>query len=358
MIGIPRSSKDPFVSRAGGVSAGLEIGRGTAPRRTIPATARDDQGVGASPASTIRAGERAHRPDHGRGRGHADALLAAEGPAPGLRAADGRLAGARRPRGRAPGAIAVIVSPDRDLTAGLPEGTETVIQPEADGTGGAIRAAHDIVRDSETVVVLSGDHPLITGEIVAALLETHRAAGAGRHRDDASSSTTRAPTAASSATTTATSSGSSRPSTPSDVDPEVLAIREINTGTYAFDAEPLTEALDHLDQRQLRRRVLPRRRAADAPRRRPPRRRPPRLRPERQPRRQQPRRPRRRRRAEARRQILERHMLAGVTIVDPAATWIDAEVEIAADATIEPGSVAARRDHASAPTRSSARTRP
>ena len=72
--------------------------------------------------------------------------------------------------------IAVIVSPDRDLTAGLPEGTETVIQPEADGTGGAIRAAHDIVRDSDTVVVLSGDHPLITAEIVAALLETHRAA--------------------------------------------------------------------------------------------------------------------------------------------------------------------------------------
>ena len=41
--------------------------------------------------------------------------------------------------------------------------------------------------------------------------------------------------------------------------------------------------------------------------------------------------------AEARRQILERHMLAGVTIVDPGSTWIDAEVEIAADATIEPG---------------------
>jgi bifunctional UDP-N-acetylglucosamine pyrophosphorylase/glucosamine-1-phosphate N-acetyltransferase len=30
-------------------------------------------------------------------------------------------------------------------------------------------------------------------------------------------------------------------------------------------------------------------------------------------------------------------MLAGVTIVDPGASWIDADVEIAADATIEPG---------------------
>ncbi len=30
-------------------------------------------------------------------------------------------------------------------------------------------------------------------------------------------------------------------------------------------------------------------------------------------------------------------MLAGVTIIDPAATWIDAEVEIEADAALEPG---------------------
>ena len=30
-------------------------------------------------------------------------------------------------------------------------------------------------------------------------------------------------------------------------------------------------------------------------------------------------------------------MLAGVTVVDPDSTWIDADVEIAADATIEPG---------------------
>jgi len=41
--------------------------------------------------------------------------------------------------------------------------------------------------------------------------------------------------------------------------------------------------------------------------------------------------------AEARRQINDRHMRAGVTIVDPGSTWIDADVEIAADATIEPG---------------------
>ena len=41
--------------------------------------------------------------------------------------------------------------------------------------------------------------------------------------------------------------------------------------------------------------------------------------------------------AEARRRLLEAHMLAGVTIVDPGSTWIDAGVEIGQDARIEPG---------------------
>ena len=41
-------------------------------------------------------------------------------------------------------------------------------------------------------------------------------------------------------------------------------------------------------------------------------------------------------------------MLAGVTVVDPDATWIDADVEIEPDAMIEPGHHAARRDARSA----------
>ncbi|MEZ4613533.1 MAG: NTP transferase domain-containing protein [Caldilineaceae bacterium] len=43
--------------------------------------------------------------------------------------------------------------------------------------------------------------------------------------------------------------------------------------------------------------------------------------------------------ATMRRRILERHMLAGVTILDPAATWVDAEVEIGADTTLWPGTI-------------------
>jgi bifunctional UDP-N-acetylglucosamine pyrophosphorylase/glucosamine-1-phosphate N-acetyltransferase len=42
---------------------------------------------------------------------------------------------------------------------------------------------------------------------------------------------------------------------------------------------------------------------------------------------------------EAHRRIMETHMLAGVTIADPNATWIDATVEIEPDVTLEPGCV-------------------
>ena len=38
----------------------------------------------------------------------------------------------------------------------------------------------------------------------------------------------------------------------------------------------------------------------------------------------------------ARRQILRRHMLAGVTISDPSSTFIDVDVEIGEDSTVEP----------------------
>jgi bifunctional UDP-N-acetylglucosamine pyrophosphorylase/glucosamine-1-phosphate N-acetyltransferase len=233
------------------------------------------------------------------------------------------------------GRVAVIVSPDRDLASGLPEGTETVIQPEPDGTGGAIRAAHDLVRDSETVVVLSGDHPLISAEIIESLLETHRDADAG-----ATVMTVELDDPGSYGRVVRDRSGDVdsivETKHPEGVAPEVLEIREINTGTYVFDAQPLVEALDHLRSdnsageyylgdvlpllREQGRRIVAHRAGdpnvnlgvnhrvdlASVT-------------------------------AEARRQILERHMLAGVTIVDPESTWIDADVEIAPDATIEPG---------------------
>jgi bifunctional UDP-N-acetylglucosamine pyrophosphorylase/glucosamine-1-phosphate N-acetyltransferase len=232
--------------------------------------------------------------------------------------------------------VAVIVSPKHDLSPGLPEGTETVVQPEPDGTGGALRAAIDLIGDAETVVVLSGDHPVVSPAAVAELLDAHADADAGATvmtavleepgsygriiRDPDSGDLARI--------VEAKGEG--------DATPEELEIREVNTGTYAFAAGPLADALAQIGNensqgeyyigdvlpliRESGRRVLAnvtedegvmmgvntRVELAIAE-------------------------------AEARRRILEAHMLAGVTIVDPASTWVDAGVEIAPDARIEPG---------------------
>lgn len=233
------------------------------------------------------------------------------------------------------GRTIVIVGPDRDLSPGLPEGTETVVQPEADGTGGAMRAALEEIREAAEVVVLSGDHPLIDGAMIEALLAAHREAGAvatvmtvemddpgtyGRIVRDASGGVERIV----------------ETKHPESVPAEILATREVNTGTYCFSGPRFAAALERItndneageyylgdvlpllteDGGRLAAHVAPdpsvnlgvnnRADLALAE-------------------------------TAARRKLLERHMLAGVTIVDPASTWIEADVEIAPDAVIEPG---------------------
>jgi len=76
------------------------------------------------------------------------------------------------------GRIGVIVSPHLDISDQLPEGTESFVQPQPDGTGGAIRAALESIRDSGVVVVLNGDHPLVTAEFIASVVAVHHDAGA------------------------------------------------------------------------------------------------------------------------------------------------------------------------------------
>ena len=231
--------------------------------------------------------------------------------------------------------VAVIVSPNRDLGDALPESVETVIQPQSDGTGGAVRAAIDIVRSSGRVLVLSGDVPLVSAEVISELLASHEGAGASatvmtaileepgtygrvvRDSDGAVEKIVEAKEAG-------------------DATEAELMIREINSGTYVFEGESLASALGELssDNAQgefylpdvlavMRSRnehvsahisadvainlgVNNRVDLANVE-------------------------------TEARRRILERHMTAGVTIVDPATTWIDADVSIGEDARIEPG---------------------
>ncbi|MBS1864139.1 MAG: bifunctional UDP-N-acetylglucosamine diphosphorylase/glucosamine-1-phosphate N-acetyltransferase GlmU [Actinobacteria bacterium] len=233
------------------------------------------------------------------------------------------------------GRVAVIVSPGRDISAGLPEGVETVKQPRPDGTGGAIRAALPLIEAAETVLVLSGDVPLISTTTIAALLGAHEESGAAATmltielgRPAAYGRVVRLADGSVEKVVEAKAAG--------DADASQLAIREINAGTYAFEAAPLASALAGLSNDNAQGEyylpdVFPALRAAGlsvgayladdlavtmgvnnrvdlaAVE------------------------------AEARRRLLEAHMLAGVTVVDPASTWIDAGVEIGQDARIEPG---------------------
>ncbi|HEU4736628.1 MAG TPA: bifunctional UDP-N-acetylglucosamine diphosphorylase/glucosamine-1-phosphate N-acetyltransferase GlmU [Solirubrobacterales bacterium] len=233
------------------------------------------------------------------------------------------------------GRVAAIVSPSLDLSAGLPDDVETVIQPEADGTGGAVRAALPLIEAAETVLVLSGDHPLITAENIAGLLDAHEREGAA-----ATMLTIELDEPGSYGRVVRTSEGEVErvveAKAEGDASAEQLAIREINAGTYVFQASPLAEALGRLSNENAQGEYyLPdaipvlrdaghkvaahlsedlgvtmgvNNRADLAA-------------------------------VEviARQRIVEAHMLAGVTVVDPGSTWVDAEVEIEPDARIEPG---------------------
>jgi bifunctional UDP-N-acetylglucosamine pyrophosphorylase/glucosamine-1-phosphate N-acetyltransferase len=233
------------------------------------------------------------------------------------------------------GGVAAIVSPGGDIVSGLPDEVQIVTQPQPDGTGGAIRAALPLIEEAETILVLSGDHPLISAETISGLLAAHAASAAAAtmltiELDDPGTygRVVRGAGGEVERVVEAKAAG--------DAGAEDLAIREVNAGTYAFDAAPLAAALGQLSNDNAQGeyyltdvfaalrgagRSVAGHRAEDfavtmgvnnrvelaAVE------------------------------AEARRRILERHMLAGVTVVDPGTTWVDAGVEIAADARIEPG---------------------
>jgi bifunctional UDP-N-acetylglucosamine pyrophosphorylase/glucosamine-1-phosphate N-acetyltransferase len=234
------------------------------------------------------------------------------------------------------GQVAAIVSPNQDIVAGLPDKVEIVTQPKPDGTGGAVRAALPLIEDAETVLVLSGDHPLITAENIAGLLDAHEREGAA-----ATMLTIELDEPGSYGRVVRTLEGEVErvveAKAEGDASAEQLAIREINAGTYVFQASPLAEALGRLSDDNAQGEyylpdVIPALREAghkvaahlsedlgvtmgvNN-------------------------------RADlaaveviARQRIVEAHMLAGVTVVDPGSTWVDVEVEIEPDARIEPGS--------------------
>jgi bifunctional UDP-N-acetylglucosamine pyrophosphorylase / glucosamine-1-phosphate N-acetyltransferase len=117
------------------------------------------------------------------------------------------------------------------------------LQAEQRGTGDAVLAARGALADfSGTVLILSGDVPLIRGETLVSLLEAHRSSGAlvtvlsmtpaepagyGRLLRDRQGTLRRIVEER-------------------DADPGTRAIREVNTGTYAVRAPWIWGALENL----------------------------------------------------------------------------------------------------------------
>lgn len=229
------------------------------------------------------------------------------------------------------GRVVVVGGPDRALEPVLPHGVVLAVQDEPRGTGDAVRCAAEHLGAGDTVIVLSGDVPLITAEAIAGLADAHeRAAGqatmATMVLDD--------PTGYGRVVRAADGSVDRVVETkaPGDAGDQELAIREVNTGVYAFDGGALLAQLAQLTNDNAQGEyylpdVLPALRPVaahvfddptlmfgvndrvDLGR----------------------------VTAIAQQRILERHARAGVTVLAPASVTIDADVTIGQDTVVEPG---------------------
>jgi bifunctional UDP-N-acetylglucosamine pyrophosphorylase / glucosamine-1-phosphate N-acetyltransferase len=160
------------------------------------------------------------------------------------------------------GRIVVIDSPARALEQVVPGGVELAVQDRSNGTGGAVaagisyldshrdpaldaRSGTDSRGPAMTVVVLSGDVPLISAEAIGELVRAHEQArsaativttvlddpsGYGRVVRDASGGVQRVV----------------ETKRPEDSTPAERDIAEVNAGIYAFDAQSLRTALPRL----------------------------------------------------------------------------------------------------------------
>ncbi len=266
------------------------------------------------------------------------------------------------------GQVVVVDSPAQPLARALPEGVLDVVQPASNGTGGAVIAglagldsaaegsgqvgaaggdsgaggaeaaagdpASGTYDPDAPILVLSGDVPLVSAETISALVKAHVDSNA-----DATMASTLLDDPAGYGRVVRDSDGAVvsvvETKAAGDATPEQLQIKEVNTGIYIFSQGPLRAALPRLSADNAQGELyLPqvleeirgdgglvvahpvedprlvlgvndrsalaavRRLAQDA--------------------------------------IHAKHLAAGASIVDPAATVIDVDVQIGPDTTIEP----------------------
>ena len=232
--------------------------------------------------------------------------------------------------------VVVVDGPAGAVSAviGAGDGVVVAVQEEALGTGHAVLSAEREVFGAHTIVVLAGDVPLVTAEVLRGLLRAHAQSGAG-----ATMATMVLEDPAGYGRVVRGADGSVErvveTKRPEDATAEELASREVNTGLLAFDAPAALDALRQVRPDNAQGEVflpdaLPVLRAAGL------------------------------RvgahvvddvaltlgvndrvdlavvRAHAQRRIHEGLMRSGVTIVDPGSTQIDADIDIGPDSVIEP----------------------
>jgi bifunctional UDP-N-acetylglucosamine pyrophosphorylase/glucosamine-1-phosphate N-acetyltransferase len=228
--------------------------------------------------------------------------------------------------------VVVVVSP---ATAADFDGLTVAVQEEPLGTGDAVRCARAALEGRvDDVLVLSGDTPLLTPQVLGELVDTHRRADAAATvlsfvPDDPKQygRVLRSP-----------DGGLAAIVEHRDATAEEREVREVNSSIYVFRADSLWPVLDRLDPHNAQGElyltdtvailvgdgervavhkgddpvetegVNTRVELAAAA-------------------------------AALRDRVNEAHMLAGVTIVDPASTWIDAEATLEPDAVVHPFTV-------------------
>ncbi len=125
----------------------------------------------------------------------------------------------------------------------LGDRAEFVRQEEQNGTGHAVKMAQPVLGDYDgTILLLCGDTPLVTKESLEALLEEHKNSGAA-----ATILTAHMPDPTGYGRIIRNEDGSVvRIVEQKDGKPEELAVQEVNTGMYAFDSKKLWPCLDQL----------------------------------------------------------------------------------------------------------------
>ncbi|MEI2785477.1 MAG: bifunctional UDP-N-acetylglucosamine diphosphorylase/glucosamine-1-phosphate N-acetyltransferase GlmU [Candidatus Nanopelagicales bacterium] len=129
-----------------------------------------------------------------------------------------------------------------EYLAGAHPHARTAVQEQMRGTGDAVRQAMpEVPADADTVMVLAGDTPLLTGETLRVLADHHRASGA-----TATILTARLQDPTGYGRIVRSGEGVQRIVEHKDASPDERGIDEINSGLYLFDAAALREGLQEL----------------------------------------------------------------------------------------------------------------